>query len=397
MSSWRTFQLSLLEDSTEFSETWPRSGSMQSGIAYQHQPLAPLISGTESGLLPTPVANDVKGGVVAHLRNKNGWDQAQRTRITSLAVLARNGFQQPTEEQLQEAFETAAETERAERSNWPTPHGMPKEGQPRNPGPSGNELGRAVNEEERKYPTPMAADSERTSEQGVRHYKDGTDNPTLLGAARRAEDEDRPLMPTPTASDGKGSRRATARTEEWTSKEGETLLDAVELERWPTPTVQDSANNGGPSQFDRNSLPLNAAVKLWPTPRASNDSGEHTTYRRTPSQAPAGEHGRYLQAEVIEEEIEAGRIDPADLPTKKKNVPTPRASDGDPRNRGDLIAHAKERPNSHHPGERTPERAAERRPGGLNPTWVEWLMGFPLGWTALLPSETPSSPKSPRS
>jgi len=21
--------------------------------------------------------------------------------------------------------------------------------------------------------------------------------------------------------------------------------------------------------------------------------------------------------------------------------------------------------------------------GGLNPTWVEWLMGFPLGWTAL--------------
>ena len=29
--------------------------------------------------------------------------------------------------------------------------------------------------------------------------------------------------------------------------------------------------------------------------------------------------------------------------------------------------------------------------GSLNPTWVEWLMGFPLGWTALEPSETPSS------
>jgi hypothetical protein len=29
--------------------------------------------------------------------------------------------------------------------------------------------------------------------------------------------------------------------------------------------------------------------------------------------------------------------------------------------------------------------------GALNPTWVEWLMGFPLGWTALEPSETPSS------
>lgn len=27
--------------------------------------------------------------------------------------------------------------------------------------------------------------------------------------------------------------------------------------------------------------------------------------------------------------------------------------------------------------------------GNLNPTWVEWLMGFPLGHTALEPSETP--------
>jgi hypothetical protein len=31
--------------------------------------------------------------------------------------------------------------------------------------------------------------------------------------------------------------------------------------------------------------------------------------------------------------------------------------------------------------------------GQLNPTWVEWLMGFPLGWTDLEGSETPSSPK----
>jgi len=32
--------------------------------------------------------------------------------------------------------------------------------------------------------------------------------------------------------------------------------------------------------------------------------------------------------------------------------------------------------------------------GQLNPTWVEWLMGFPLGWTALDPLATPSSRKS---
>ncbi len=35
--------------------------------------------------------------------------------------------------------------------------------------------------------------------------------------------------------------------------------------------------------------------------------------------------------------------------------------------------------------------------GRLNPPWVEWLMGFPLEWTALEPSETPSSRRSRKS
>jgi hypothetical protein len=34
-------------------------------------------------------------------------------------------------------------------------------------------------------------------------------------------------------------------------------------------------------------------------------------------------------------------------------------------------------------------------PGQLNPLWVEWLMGFPIGWTDCELSETPSSRKSP--
>ena len=35
--------------------------------------------------------------------------------------------------------------------------------------------------------------------------------------------------------------------------------------------------------------------------------------------------------------------------------------------------------------------------GSLNPTWVEWLMGFPLGWTDCEVSATPSSRKFPKS
>nr|WP_288064084.1 hypothetical protein [Herbaspirillum sp.] len=34
--------------------------------------------------------------------------------------------------------------------------------------------------------------------------------------------------------------------------------------------------------------------------------------------------------------------------------------------------------------------------GQLNPAWVEWLMGFPEGWTDLKPSEMPLSRKSPK-
>lgn len=33
--------------------------------------------------------------------------------------------------------------------------------------------------------------------------------------------------------------------------------------------------------------------------------------------------------------------------------------------------------------------------GQLNPPWVEWLMGFPIGWTELSASETPSVPSRP--
>lgn len=53
-SSWKTSQLCLDGELAEFSETWPRSGMMRSGIAYQLPPLAPLTEGTAFGSFPTP-------------------------------------------------------------------------------------------------------------------------------------------------------------------------------------------------------------------------------------------------------------------------------------------------------------------------------------------------------
>jgi hypothetical protein len=51
---WRTAQCSLLEDSEQFSETWPRSGLMRAGTCYLLPTVAPFISANASGsLLPT--------------------------------------------------------------------------------------------------------------------------------------------------------------------------------------------------------------------------------------------------------------------------------------------------------------------------------------------------------
>lgn len=44
---------------------------------------------------------------------------------------------------------------------WPTPHGFSKDG--RSNGPSGNELGRAVNQAERAFPTPTVAAAKGSS------------------------------------------------------------------------------------------------------------------------------------------------------------------------------------------------------------------------------------------
>ncbi len=60
--SWRTPQCSLLEDSELFSETWPRSGLMRSGMCFRRPTLAPTTYANASGLLPTPTKSWAKRG-----------------------------------------------------------------------------------------------------------------------------------------------------------------------------------------------------------------------------------------------------------------------------------------------------------------------------------------------
>jgi hypothetical protein len=63
-SSWRTSQLSLLEDSGEFSETWPRAGWLVSGAAYApptlERPTGEIAYGSSPTAWGTPTRRDWK-------------------------------------------------------------------------------------------------------------------------------------------------------------------------------------------------------------------------------------------------------------------------------------------------------------------------------------------------
>lgn len=69
-SKWKTVQCSLLGDLEEFSETWPRWGSMRNGVSYLRPIPALPICESASGLWPTPLANSHTG--TGHPESKQG-------------------------------------------------------------------------------------------------------------------------------------------------------------------------------------------------------------------------------------------------------------------------------------------------------------------------------------
>nr|WP_244191390.1 hypothetical protein [Ralstonia insidiosa] len=118
---------------------------------------------------------------------------------------------------------------------------------------------------------------------------------------------------------------------------------------WPTPTVHGNHNKLGASQ--KSGWGLSSAVKLWPTPVAS-DTGSRS--------APYAQGGTPLSLAV-------------------KLWPTPTAMT---RTGGAALCKWG--------GSRSREKlrtmvTSEELNGPLNPQWVEWLMGWPIGWTDLQP------------
>jgi hypothetical protein len=112
------------------------------------------------------------------------------------------------------------------------------------------------------WQTPTAQDANGRDRHNQR---DGSVRLSLLGQARA---EAAKVRRVPTA---KGDQGRWETSEEYWSRQPPADPTAVTM--WATPTVQDSENNGGPSQFERNTHALNVQAIGSPLAQAKSPDG----------------------------------------------------------------------------------------------------------------------------
>lgn len=143
---------------------------------------------------------------------------------------------------------------------------------------------------------------------------------------------------------------------------------------WPTPTARlGDSRRGMPSadtaeaSFRQGKRNLDDAVAMWPTPTVK---GNHNRKGASPTSGDG-------------------------LAVAVAKFPTPRAIDGRSKGNGprpDTLTGA----TTYKDGERIMVSTSSGEvTGKLNPRWVDWLMGYPIDWTACRPWATPLSRKQP--
>jgi len=171
-------------------------------------------------------------------------------------------------------------------------------------------------------------------------------------------------------------------------------------QRIATPTA--AANQLAPSMRRHPSC-----AAMWPTPVAHDDGKTPKAHMRMKANMKGGPRHKPTSLTVMVKGVEQGLFPTpttrdhkggADWSTRQRNgnprpasdmtlpdviekFPTPRSEDsqcaGGHRGADDTLYGAICKPKN-----------GPAAPGSLNPTWVEWLMGWPLGWTDLKPLAT---------
>lgn len=121
---------------------------------------------------------------------------------------------------------------------------------------------------------------------------------------------------------------------------------------WPTPVASDTSSRN--TKYAQGGTPLSLAVKLWPTPTVCGN------YNRKGASKTSGDG----------------------LATAVRMWPPP-------------TAHNAKETNAPSESLRNTPTLAAQAGGPLNPDWTEWLMGWPIGWTALKPLEMDKSHNVP--
>jgi len=127
--------------------------------------------------------------------------------------------------------------------------------------------------------------------------------------------------------------------------------------------------------------------RKWPTPSVSDTEGGQQSDRVEKTQS-----GAYILRKKGKPDSTFGaKLSDAVLFEDKKMWPTPKRRDykGGFRTESLVRKDGRSRAMDALPNAVLNGKGSETCNGGsLNPTWVEWLMGWPLGWTDLKPLET---------
>lgn len=141
------------------------------------------------------------------------------------------------------------------------------------------------------------------------------------------------------------------------------------VKEWPTPTVNGNYNRKGLTEKSGDGLAT--AANNWPTPSATDSGGgiaRDTEVSSTGSFSRKNKGGVRWGVPLRDA-----------VPAHENNWPTPTASDYKGKNSSIRKDTGKLRTDRlDHVNEVTGKPALR-----LNPDWVEWLMGWPIGWTSL--------------